>query len=350
MANSITMATADLQIRPALATDTDRILQLVKLSLGEGSIPRHTAFWTWKHADNPFGPSPVLLAEAEGELVGLRVFMRWTWMSHGTPISAVRAVDTATHPDWRGRGIFSRLTLALADQMQEEGVGFVFNTPNDKSRPGYLKMGWRSVGRTSFWLRPLRPLRSIRTLLASRSSPAAAAEGAGVPDDAHRVEDLFRQPELPRFLEALQDDESRLCTPRSSDYLRWRYAQIPGFAYRGIWSFDRDDGAVIIFRSKDQGSLRELRLCEVLVTQSSGSIRLGAGLLRKVISGADADYVTGIAARRTPEQRVLLRCGFLPAPRLGPILTVRPLNRLTNGVDPLRRADWRASAGDLELF
>src|SRR5688572_20647647 len=111
------MAT-DLVIRPATASDTGEILGLVKLSLGEGRIPRHLDFWTWKHGRSPFGPSPMLVAESDGRLVGLRVFMRWMWRAQGTTWPAVRAVDTATHPDWRGKGIFSRLTLALLDQMK----------------------------------------------------------------------------------------------------------------------------------------------------------------------------------------------------------------------------------------
>jgi hypothetical protein len=57
-----------------------------------------------------------------------------------------------------------------------------------------------------------------------------------------------------------------------------------------------------------------------------------------------------MAVTGTPELRVLLRSGFLPAPRMGPVMTVRPLNDVTNGLDPLRRSDWQLAIGDLELF
>ncbi len=155
---------ATLQVRAGASADTDRILELVRLSLGEGVIPRAREYWEWKHHANPFGHSPVLLAEADGELVGLRVFMRWEWSAGSQRLRAVRAVDTATHPAWQGQGIFSRLTRALVQQMTDEGVHFIFNTPNEKSRPGYLKMGWRALGRTDLWIRPLHPLHLLRTL------------------------------------------------------------------------------------------------------------------------------------------------------------------------------------------
>jgi GNAT superfamily N-acetyltransferase len=164
--------TTELEIRAGTAADTDRILELVRLSLGEGTIPREREYWEWKHHRNPFGESPVLLAEAGGELVGLRVFMRWEWDAGGERLRAVRAVDTATHPAWQGKGIFSRLTKRLLEEMRREGTHFVFNTPNEKSRPGYLKMGWGAVGRVNLWIRPLRPLRVARAMLAAPSGRA----------------------------------------------------------------------------------------------------------------------------------------------------------------------------------
>ena len=341
---------SDLLIRPATAEDTGQILDLVKLSLGEGKIPRHIDYWRWKHSNNPFGPSPCLLAECDGHLVGLRVFMRWTWRARGATFPAVRAVDTATHPEWRGKGIFSRLTLALVERMKAEGVAFVFNTPNGQSRPGYLKMGWASLGRTSFWVRPLRPLKLVHSLLFSRNSGGTARDADPGARGGSPARDLLQQPGFSRFLGALPDRKDRFSTQWSCEYFRWRYVAIPGFAYRAVWSLDGDDGAAIIFRSKAQGRFRELRLCEVLVGNTLSSRRMGLDLLHALLRSAEAHYATAMAVTGTPEHRVLLRCGFLPAPRMGPVMTVRSLSGVTKPLDPLRRSDWRLSIGDLELF
>jgi GNAT superfamily N-acetyltransferase len=339
---------AELVVRPGTPDDTGRILDLVKQSLGEGLIPRESAYWMWKHHANPFGTSPSLLAESEGRLVGLRVFMRWTWQVGGASVAAVRAVDTATHTDWRGKGIFSRLTLKLLDQMKAEGVSFVFNTPNSQSRPGYLKMGWVSMGQTSFWVRPLRPVELIRARMSKRASvasPSAAPAEQGSP-----VRSLMEQPDLARFLEALPVPPDRFATPRSSDYLRWRYSAVPGFEYRASWRFDGDHGAAVIFRTKRQSPIRELRFCEVLVGDSARSRRLGRQLLRSIARGSDAHVATAMTVTGTAPHNVLIGAGFLPAPRMGPVMTVRPLNAVTGGRDPLQRSSWHLSAGDLELF
>ncbi len=341
---------SDLLIRPGTPEDTGQILDLVRLSLGEGKIPRHIDYWRWKHGSNPFGPSPCLVAESGGRLVGLRVFMRWSWRARGATFPAVRAVDTATHPLWRGKGIFSRLTLALVEQMKAEGIAFVFNTPNGQSRPGYLKMGWVSVGRTSFWVRPLRPLKLVHSLLFSRNSGGSAKDADPGARGGSPARDLLQQPGFSRFLDALPDRKDRFSTQWSCEYFRWRYVAIPGFAYRAVWSLDGDDGAAIIFRSKDRGRLRELRHCEVLVGNTVRTIPMGQDLLHSQLPSAEAHYATGMDVTGTPDKRVLLRCGFVPAHRVGPVMTVRHLNWVTNGLDPRRRSDWRLCIGDLELF
>ncbi|HXK17608.1 MAG TPA: GNAT family N-acetyltransferase, partial [Polyangiaceae bacterium] len=160
------------QIRPGSDADIPAVIELMRLALGEGKIPRTREFWTWKHRNNPFGSSPMWLATQGDAVIGVRLFMRWRWQFAGgrDSLQAVRAVDTATHPDWQGKGIFKRLTLGLVDDMTRAGTAFVFNTPNQQSRPGYLKMGWQQVGRVSLWIKPSRPLRALLSLLAKTGS------------------------------------------------------------------------------------------------------------------------------------------------------------------------------------
>ncbi len=79
--------------------------------------------------------------------MAFRALMRWEFVRGGVVLRAVRAVDTATDPEYQGRGLFRSLTMHGLEHVRAEGVDFVFNTPNTQSRPGYLKMGWREVGR-----------------------------------------------------------------------------------------------------------------------------------------------------------------------------------------------------------
>ena len=50
----------------------------------------------------------LLVQEDNGRIVGVRAFMQWRWVQEGKVYKALRAVDTATHPDYQGKGIFKR--------------------------------------------------------------------------------------------------------------------------------------------------------------------------------------------------------------------------------------------------
>lgn len=333
-------------IRAADEEDTCRILELVRGTLGEGSIPRSLDYWLWKHSKNPFGPSPILVAEAEGRLVGLRVFMCWKWQHEGRTIPAVRAVDTATHPDWQGKGIFTRLTMALVERMTADGIAFVFNTPNDQSRPGYLKMGWTAVGRSTLWIHPRRPIKAIRRVFFPGRRQELQERDELDPGRFSLIE-ILEKPELERVISAPKD--TRLTTSRTREYLKWRYADVPGFRYRGAAVWGRGDDAVVIFRMVQRGNVTELRFCEILSGHGKGGARAAGQLMRSVFRQTTPDYAAAMAAPATIERRALLRAGFVPAPRIGPILTVRPL-AWHNSLEPTRWSSWRLSIGDLELF
>ncbi len=259
------------------------------------------------------------------------MFLRWEWRRNGKTVRAVRAVDTATHPDWRGKGIFSRLTRTLADQMREEGVDFIFNTPNRLSRPGYLKMGWASVGRGTVWARS--------TGLPRSSEP----EFPG-------AYDLVRDPELGPWLSRRAETDGRYLTRRSLEYLAWRYSEVPGFQYHAAWNLRGDEGAILLFRIKKSGMVHETRFCEVLLGNGKRSIALAAELLRTVSTRAPLGVATAMAGEGDAGWKTLLQAGFLPVPRSGPILTARPLQADPPHHDCLQRKSWRPSIGDLELF
>jgi hypothetical protein len=332
--------TDSISIRSGTDADIPAVIELMKATLGEGNVPRTAEFWHWKHRHNPFGSSPMWLAHSGPSLVGVRLFMRWGLRADERRYTAVRAVDTATHPDFQGKGIFKRLTLKLVDEEQRAGTNLIFNTPNDQSRPGYLKMSWQTVGRLSLWLLPRRPLQLVRAALAG---PAPAKDDAGPLED--RVTPGCFDAANARGLLSFPPSE-RFHTPTSAAYLAWRYSA-PGLTY-GVSDTEE---ALVVFRLRRRGRLRELRICDMFARDLSAKAVLG---LRRCIASAVArhqpDYV--VAALR-PEATELMRMpllGFLPAPRVGPILTVRPLNLPPGTPDPSRPGNWSASAGDLELF
>lgn len=338
----------DLEVRRGSEADVESVVELLKASLGEGAIPRTVEFWNWKHRNSPFGPSPFWVAEAGSRIVGVRVFQRWTWVARSEPFQTVRAVDTATHPAFQGKGIFRTLTLHGVQELARDGVRFVFNTPNDKSRPGYLKMGWSTVGRTSLWIAPRSlsaAIRVGRSRLARHKAPGELdADDRTEMPSAHMLEDA----EVRALLEASALSDGRYRTVVDSAYLEWRYLRCPGYRYGFTLG---DSGRVLaVHRSRRRAGAKEVAICELIFDRERATAGEIGAVLRGVLRHSAADY--GVAAPPYDARAALglALSGFVPAPRLGPMLTVRPLTDVELRPNPLLRASWGMALGSLELF
>src|SRR5262249_28750494 len=130
----------------ANADDLPAVLELLRRSLGWRDAD--SSFLEWKHLQNPFGVSPMWIARAGDRVVAFRAFLCCELVPPARVVlRAARAVDTATDPEFRARGIFTTLTLSALESLRADGVDLVFNTPNAQSLNGYVRMGWRSLGR-----------------------------------------------------------------------------------------------------------------------------------------------------------------------------------------------------------
>lgn len=335
-----------LQVRPFRAEDRGAVLGLLRVALGSGpGGERSPEFFRWKHVENPFGESLMLVAETAGRIVGLRAFMRWRFKSGDRWIRAVRAVDTATHPEFQGRGIFSQLTLQGLEALRGE-ADLVFNTPNEKSLPGYLKMGWRVVGRVRISVRVNRPLRFLRRIRSLRRISAQVT--AAPPVQAETVaETLGRAEDLPRLLAEALEGDGRLQTPVDLDFLRWRYGSAPLLDYRT--AREPEDGplrGLAIFRVRPRGALWEATVADLIVGGADQAT--ARALLQGVATAVPVDHLTCRFRRGSAPARAARAGGFFPAPG-GMTLAVKPLCDDIEP-DPTSMDSWDLCLGDLEVF
>ena len=310
-------------IRESKTEDIEAIIELLQLSLGESKLKKSQEIWDFKHQKNPFGKSPVFLAEENETVIGVRAFMQWRWQLEDKLWTSYRAVDTATHPNHQGRGIFKTLTLKALDYVQNLGDCFVFNTPNDQSRPGYLKMGWKEVGKikvnlscTFFYLHKLFSRNTNNQNLATDSQ-------LNVLCDSHNA-DLKSQ--------------KVIFTPKSAKYLKWRYEENLLQHYKVISTPD----FYIAMYTKKHRFYKELRVVEII------------GSLNKENKSRIQATIVSFAFKNscwliTFSDKNLFK--FTLSGAFGPILTFK---ELTANNDFIRKAlninNWKYTIGDLELF
>lgn len=314
-----------MKIREANPTDVPEIVKVLKISLGD-ELPVTEVTWKYKHVDNPFGPSIVLLAEEEGEIIGVRAFMRWKLNSGEKDLHTYRAVDTATHPGHRGKGIFKKLTLKAVEIAKERGHHFIFNFPNDQSRPGYLKMGWQKSSKLSVAVKP-----AFNSFWKFSKIPGE-----------HSVKYDASPEEVEKLCFTWNHNlkTEGLFTPKSYNYLKWRYEKNPLQEY----SVYADSSFYISASVKKRKGVKELRITECIFKENSKTKKKIRKLIRRWSSKFGIQVISFSPELMNPGL-LFLKGGF------GPVLTVRELNLQEKEKSTyFNLENWTYSLGDLELF
>ena len=330
-----------MEIRPGTAADIPQIVSLLKASLGETFLPKSEGYWRWKHVDNPFGESPVLLATEANRLIGVRAFMRWRWSNINEAREAVRAVDTATHPSAQGKGIFTKLTMALLEDSEQKKIDLVFNTPNEKSMPGYLKMGWVKAGQMPIEVNAVRPVHMV----------IAAATGKKLDDPQHSKASIERFVSHPGLMELVMShfaafNSGDFVTAYSRDYLRWRYVDIPVAAYYAAGIEENSKlGGIFIYRVKNTRWGREFRVTD-LFARDHARLRQLKKLISQEATKMNANFITGSGSG---DNKLLPGILNYRTRNLGPIVTVRDIVPGRKEIFCEFR-QWSPSLGDMELF
>lgn len=313
-----------MEIREGTEQDIPSILKVLKASLGETSSRKTEEVWRFKHVDNPFGKSLVLLALEDDEVIGVRAFMRWNWQRGNKVYSAFRAVDTATHPKHQGKGIFKKLTLKALEIGEERGDHFVFNTPNTQSKPGYLKMGWKEIDKLKVSIRAVNPF--------FWNSNGEISEYPKSWIDSLN----------PDFLDDYQSkmtETGKIFTPKNLDYLKWRYLNNPLQDYYVMATPDFFIAGYV----KDQGRLKELRVSEAI--KSPG---LPNGIIKKEVKKISREYGVNVITFSPASD---LNFSTAVTGNFGPVLTFKDMAILEKDKnDFLKLNSWAYCTGDLELF
>ena len=330
------------------AADSTDIVGLMNLALGRtAEVQRDVAYWNWKHERNPCGPSLVLLAKVAGQLVGMRSFLRWNLRVHDQILPVAKPVDTVTHPEFQRRGIFRLLTQEACQRAAAAGVCFLFNTPNQNSRPGYLQLGWREVGRLPVRVCLRRPLVISTSLLRSwfgGKRPAARLSCKCTLPSAAEV--LADRAGIEALLAALPL-ETCATTVRSYPWLRWRYGEHPHADYRAVAFREGGELAGLAFcRMRERRGLAEAIVDDVLVREDREQTM--AALIQQLLRAIGADYIVAHAGRHGAFGHLWRRCTW-PAPRRTSLsLMGRVIGPLPAGWDAFDQTQWNLCLGDLE--
>ena len=142
------MTTQALAIRPAGAQPAQLSAYSALLNATFATDKFNVPALAWRYRDNPAGQ--VVGADAwDGErLAAHYVACPLEARIDGRVVRGLVSLNTATHPDYQGRGLFTKLAEAAYALGAAAGYSFVIGVANANSTPGFLRrLAFQDVGR-----------------------------------------------------------------------------------------------------------------------------------------------------------------------------------------------------------
>lgn len=192
---------------------------------------RASAYFAWKHEENPYVPAPLAsIALAGGEVVGMRALMGTRWEVDGAaePVTLLYADDFAIAPDHRSSGLAARIMEETNARAARVGAPFLVNlSASEITALQSYATGWRRVVAMQPVVVGVPGTRPGRRL-----SPVARRTGTRSPFhrlDAHAarrtpvVVEREPRPEAMAALLARVPSRGGIRHLRDAAFLAWRY-------------------------------------------------------------------------------------------------------------------------------
>ena len=88
---------------------------------------------------NASEPSFFLVAKDGEQIVGCNGFLANDFFLNGNRYVGYQSCWSATHPDYRGKGVFRGIINEAKRILKNSGAGFIYGIPNDDSLPVFIK-------------------------------------------------------------------------------------------------------------------------------------------------------------------------------------------------------------------
>jgi Acetyltransferase (GNAT) domain len=320
-------------VRPFERGDEQSVVALLQRAFGRW--PRGVddvtpgEFFEWKHQSSPFGPSQMLVAARDSQMVGFIARMPWRLSVGGELRAAARVVDIAVEPSVHRRGLAMQLIGTPSEHYGPE-VALSWSNPNEQSRRSTEKAGLHRVA-----IHQYVGIDGKRVFAHALGQGRPLAPAPGEHADALLADDAL----LARALDARADVRS-ITTAIDERFVRWRYGRFG--AYRALAVHDRRGRtALAIFRVSRHGRWSVAHVCELFVQERLLALARRAFRAVRRASSADVVVVAGVSSATA-------RAGALIRSPRDRAISVNPLHERI-ALDPTRASSWRMSLGDLEL-
>lgn len=141
-----------LVFRMAAPMDDGQILELFKASFGRELA---ASWWRWFSYQCPTGANrtSVIVDTATGKFAGSYSLLPIRLLFNGREVKASLCTNVNTHPEYQGRGLFTRIGSYALEHECEFDTAISLGMPNQKAYPGHVKVGWDVMSKLPFLVR-----------------------------------------------------------------------------------------------------------------------------------------------------------------------------------------------------
>lgn len=315
--------------------------QLFRLSFPEvvGTEVEGDAHYHWKFSDFPAAvPSHAYVGEDGGTLIGFYAAIPYRYQIDGQVHVAGMVCDVMTHPEWRGKGVFTGIGRYSLQRLAEQGVAFTTGYPiRPEVLPGHLKVGWKVVQQMPMHVRPLgissllpgwlRPLGAVLDPLLRSVQRWTGRAASGYRTEVHTRAEFLAEVAggtgYTRFLaDWLAGQPNALI--KDADFLAWRTGA-PGAEYHFVCLYHQDVlVGLALARPTPLKGVRTLAVLDfmVLAPHCTASVALHQGLLAVAVAHK-ADVVACMMSQAWASQYRLARSLYVRTPYVFSLIAKR---------------------------
>lgn len=343
-------------VRPCHEADVPGVLSLFASVFGRNVTAEH---WHWKLGARSSKTVNVLLALHGDRPVFQYAGIPTVFSLRGERVNAMVSVDTMTAPDFRRRGLLTRVATAAYARWSDSDVRFVLGLPNEQWGSRAAALGWRPLFELQRLVRPLRPEALVahrfgmqwlrRLTLASGLWNGVFARPPRRDPGVHIQLVSNAGDEFDRLWDVCRSNAS-FSVVRDRAWVQWRFLDCPSRRYRVLLATrDHAPAGYCAYSVHESNGRRGALLAEMAVPQSDRAARrtLLAHLLQQLQS-ENVEYVSTLAVPGSPLHRELRAAAFFAGPAFS--VQMVPLGAKLP-IDEMRQAaNWDLSGAAFDVI